>query len=186
MPVGYNVRKAAQVVAFLIHEQGGVADMIKTVKLAYLSDRRFLDLYGRPILNDDLYCLDNGPIDSTTLDYIKGNIRNAKNHAIWAEYVTAVNPNTHQFSLANNNIYFGELSEAEENVLREIVEQFRDKQPFELVEWIHENCREWVNPKGTSTYLSYEEVFKALGKEKPAKRVKHLEKLRRLAAATAA
>lgn len=185
MPVGYDVRKAAQVVAFLIQAQGGAANMIKTVKLAYLSDRRFLDLYDRPILNDDLFCLDHGPIDSVTLDYIKGNIRNAKNNAIWSEYVTGVNPD-HQFAVAKNDIYFGELNEAEENVLKETVEEFKNKEPFELVNWIHENCREWVNPRGTSTYLSYEEVFKALGKEKPAKRVKHVERLRRLAASTAA
>jgi hypothetical protein len=70
--------KAAQVVAFLIDQQGGSADMIETVKLAYLSDRRYLDLYGRPILNDDLYCLDHCPIDSTTLDFIKGNVTDHK------------------------------------------------------------------------------------------------------------
>jgi hypothetical protein len=184
MPVGYDVRKAAQVVAFLIREQGGSADMIKTVKLAYLSDRRFLDLYGRPILNDDLYCLDHGPIDSTTLDYIKGNIRDQKRRAIWAEYVTAVDPKTHQFSVANEEIYFGELSEAEESVLKDTVEAFKDVKPFDLVDWIHQQCREWVNPRGTSTHLSYAEVFKALGKDQTAKRVKHVDKIRRLAAST--
>lgn len=41
MPVGYDVKEAAQVIAFLIREQGGSADMIKTVKLAYLADREF-------------------------------------------------------------------------------------------------------------------------------------------------
>jgi uncharacterized phage-associated protein len=184
MPVGYDVRKAAQVVAFLIREQGDSADMIKTVKLAYLSDRRFLDLYGRPILNDDLYCLDHGPIDSTTLDYIKGSARNEKNRAIWAEYVTSVDPKTHLFSTANKDLYFGEMNDAEENVLKDVVEEFKDKKPFELVDWIHQSCREWVNPRGTSTFLSYEEVFKALGKDHPTKRVKYVDKIRRLAAAT--
>jgi uncharacterized phage-associated protein len=183
MPVGYDVRKAAQVVAFLIHEQGGSANMIKTVKLAYLADRQFLDRYGRPILNDDLFCLDHGPIDSTTLDYINGKIKNQKNVAIWAEYVTPVNPKTHQFETANEEIYFGELSEAEETALKETVEKFKDKAPFELVDWIHKECREWVNPRGTSTPLSYEDVFKALGKTNLNKRVEHVEKTRRLAAA---
>src|SRR5580698_1534445 len=138
MPVGYDVRKAAQVVAFLIQEQGGSADMIKTVKLAYLSDRRFLDLFGRPILNDDLYCLDHGPIDSTTLDYIKGNITDGKKKSIWAEYVSPVDSKTHQFSVANDSIYFGELNEAEEKVLKETATKFKDVKPFDLVEWIHQ------------------------------------------------
>ena len=182
MPIGYDVRKAAQVVAFLIREQGGTADMIKTVKLAYLADRRFLDCYGRPILNDDLYCLDHGPIDSTTLDYIKGHARDTKSKAIWAEYVTSVDQKTWQFSIANGTLYFGELSAAEEAVLKETVQKFKDMKPFGLVDWIHANCREWVNPRGTSTYLDYKDVFKALGKDNLDKRVKHVKKLRQLAA----
>jgi uncharacterized phage-associated protein len=184
MPVGYNVRKAAQVVAFLIHEQGNRADMIKTVKLAYMADRRCLELYERPILNDNLYCLDHGPIDSVTLDYIKGNISSPKNRSLWAQYVKPVDPNTYQFSSADGALYFGELSEAEEKILKETVSQFKDMKPFELVDWIHNNCREWSNPRGTSTYLSYAEVFKALGKEHPSKRAKYVEKVRRLAEAT--
>jgi hypothetical protein len=181
MPVGYSVRKAAQVIAFLLCEQGGTADLIKTVKLAYLADRRFLDLYGRPILNDDLYCLDHGPIDSTTLDYIKGNISSGQNRALWGEYVSPVDPITHQLSVTKDDIYFGELSEAEEQVLRGVAEQFNGMKPFELVDWIHERCREWVNPRGTSTYLSYAEVFKALGKDHLNKRVKFVDRVRRLA-----
>jgi uncharacterized phage-associated protein len=184
MPVGYDVRKAAQVVAFLIREQGGRADMIKTVKLTYMSDRRFLELYGRPILNDDLYCLDHGPVDSTTLNYIKGNVSNARKRAIWAEYITPVDQTSHKFSLVQDDVYLGELNDAEEEVLKSTVEEFKDKEPFELVEWIHNNCREWINPRGTSTFLSYAEVFKALGKEHPTKKAKHVDKMRRLAEVT--
>jgi uncharacterized phage-associated protein len=183
MPVGYDVKKAAQIIAFLIKEQGGSADMIKTVKLAYLADRQFLDRYSRPILNDDLYCLDHGPIDFATLDYIKGNISDAKNKAIWAEYVAAVDQTTWLFSASKDDLYFSELSEAEEATLKDVALTFKHMKPFELVDWIHENCREWVNPRGTSTYLDYKDVFKALGKNNLDKRVKHVKKLRQLAAA---
>ncbi len=50
MALGYDVRKAAQVVAFLISEQGGTADMIKTVKLAPAiinSNLTLLEIKGR-------------------------------------------------------------------------------------------------------------------------------------------
>jgi hypothetical protein len=185
MPIGYDVRKAAQVVAFLIREQGGSADMIKTVKLAYLADREFLDSFGHTILNDDFYCLDHGPIDSTTLDYIKGNVSDAKNRALWAEYVTSVDQNTWLFSIANNDLYLGELSDAEEDVLRSVVDKFKHMKPFELVDWIHANCREWVNPRGTSTPLDYKDVFRALGKDNVDKRFRHVKKSRHLAATAA-
>jgi uncharacterized phage-associated protein len=184
MPVGFSVRKAAQVVAFLVNEQGGSADMIKTVKLAYLSDRKFLDLYDRPILNDDLYCLDHGPIDSTTLNLIKGDASNDYKE-LWSEYLTSVDPKTHVFSVARKDIYFDELSEAEEAVLRDMVHEFRKMKPFDLVEWIHNNCREWSNPKGTSVSLSYADVFKALGKKNLEKSVEHVDKTRARFQATA-
>ena len=181
-PVGYNVRKAAQVVAFLILKQGGRADMNKTVKLAYLSDRQFLEFYGRPILNDDLYCLDDGPIDLMTFDYITGHATSS----VWAQHVLPVDQTTHQISLANKEIYFGELNAAEEEVLTETVKQFADVGPVALVDWIDNNCREWISPRGTSTYLSYEDVFKALGKKHPSKMGKHVVKVRRLAEAISA
>jgi uncharacterized phage-associated protein len=181
MPLGYNVRKAAQVVAFLIREQGGSADMIKTVKLAYMSDRRFLELYDRPILNDDLKCLDNGPIDSATLNYIKG-AGSENETAIWSQYVTKVDE-AYIFETADPDIYFGELSEVEENVLRETVEKFKSLKPFELVDWIHENCKEWIDPLGTSMPLSYEDVFKALGKDQQKKRADYVNSVRQLAKA---
>jgi uncharacterized phage-associated protein len=184
MPVGFSVRKAAQVIAFLVAEQGGSADMIKTVKLAYLADRKFLELYDRPILNDDLYCLDHGPIDSMTLNLIKGDAGN-DNKNLWSEYLTAVDPKTYVFGISQNNIYFDELSEAEEAVLREVVQKFRKMKPFELVEWLHDNCREWSNPKGTSVSLSYADVFKALGKKNPEKSVEHVNETRARFQATA-
>ncbi len=105
-----------------------------------------------------------------------------KNRAIWAEYVTSVDPSTWQFSVAKGDLYFGELSEAEETTLKEVVQEIKDLKPFGLVDWIHENCREWVNPRGTSTYLDYKDVFKALGKDNLDKQFKHVKKIRQLAA----
>ncbi len=177
MPLGYNVRKAAQVVAFLVAEQGDNASLIKTVKLAYMADRRFLELYDIPILNDDFYCLDHGPIDTATYDYIKGQGRERK---AWEEYLRGRKGNVMQLARPADELDFDEISEAEEEVLREIVQTYRGMRPFELVDYIHQNCAEWDDPKGTSVPLSYEDVFEALGKEKPRERVRHVKERRQL------
>jgi uncharacterized phage-associated protein len=71
MAVGFNPRKAAQAVAFLIRGRGGRTDIMDIIKLVYLSDREFLARYDRPILFDDFFCLDHGPVDSVTYDAIK-------------------------------------------------------------------------------------------------------------------
>jgi hypothetical protein len=142
-----------------------------------MSDRKFLELYDQPILNDDFYCLDHGPIDSSTLDLIKGN-GSGPALKIWADYLTPVD-GKHTFRTQKADYYFDELSDAEEKVLKETVERFKKMKPFEIVDWIHENCSEWNNPKGGSTFLSYTDVFKALGKKNPNKRNEHVDRTRR-------
>ena len=101
---------------------------------------------------------------------------------MWSEYVSNVDQITWQFSITKNDLYFGQLSDAEENILKSLVEKFKHMKPFELVDWIHQNCREWSNPRGTSTYLDYKDVFKALGKDNLEKRSKYVKKSRQLAA----
>jgi uncharacterized phage-associated protein len=164
MIAGYNVRKAAQVVAFLVKQQGGKADLITTVKLAYLSDRRFLELYDLPILNDDFASMEHGPVDSTTYDYIKGQ---GQSREAWENYVLTDKPKN-LLSLANADLgddELDELSRAEMDVLREIHAKFGHYKPFDLVEYIHKHCPEWDDvPKGSSKYLSYERIFTALGR----------------------
>ena len=60
--MSFNPRKAAQVIAFLTRERGGKIDFITVVKLAYLSDRRFMEKYDLPILNDELVSMEHGPV----------------------------------------------------------------------------------------------------------------------------
>jgi len=179
MPIGFSVLKAAQVIAFLVLEQGGKADMIKTVKLAYMSDRKFLDDFNRPILNDDLYCLDHGPIDSFTLNLIKGKA-SKEDIDVWKQFLNPVDKATWKFTTFSKNMYLGELSDAEEDVMRRIVRRFKDLGPFELVDWIHSHCREWSNPRGTSTLLSYGDVLKALGKINIENKLRKIDRARRL------
>lgn len=177
MPLGFNVRKAAQVVAYLIAEQGGRADLIKTVKLAYMADRRFLEFYDAPILNDDFYCLDHGPVDTVTYDYIKGQ---GSKRRVWEKYVKPRQKNNLHLARSADDIEFDLLSDAEEEVLRAVVDEYRSLRPFELVDYIHQNCSEWTNPKGTSTHLSYDEVLHALGKDKRKARIKRIKERRQV------
>jgi uncharacterized phage-associated protein len=159
---GYNVRKAAQVVAFLVREQGDPADRIKTVKLIYLADRRFLELYDLPILNDDFCSMEHGPVDSMTYNLIKGSGA-PKARKTWESYVRT-RQNAMKLAYAFSDEDFDELSPAETTVLKEVVSKFKHLKPFQLVKYVHDNCSEWENVGKTSKYLSYERVFNALGK----------------------
>jgi uncharacterized phage-associated protein len=165
--VAFNVRKAAQVVAFLTRERGGSINYISAVKLAYLADRRFLELYDLPILNDELVSMEHGPVDSQTYDFIKGK---GPGHLrrVWERYVqTKKKENLVVLARNLKDDDFSELSEAEVKTLKHVLKEFEryKDDPWALVDWIHKNCKEWENVGRTSKYLPYERVFNAIGKK---------------------
>jgi uncharacterized phage-associated protein len=162
----FNVRKAAQVIAFLARERGGSVNYITAVKLAYLADRRFLELYDLPILNDDLVSMEHGPVDSQTYDFIKG--KGPKHlRRRWERYVlTKKKENLVELTRKLSDDDFTELSEAEVEVLKETSKEYeRFKNPWDLIDWIHKNCTEWENVGKTSKHLPYERVLNAIGKK---------------------
>jgi uncharacterized phage-associated protein len=174
MPRGYNPRKAAQVIAFLVQGRGGRTDIIDVVKLAYLADRSFMNKYDRPILFDELYCLDHGPVDSVTYDSIK---RHGTIEQPWSTYLLPREGHDIATVRAFRPDEFDELSLAEERTLREILDKFANIRDFHLVQWIHDNCSEWSHPLGSSTFLAYSDVFEALGKDDPNERDRHVTEL---------
>ena len=178
MPRGYNPRKAAQVIAFLVQGRGGRTDIIDVVKLAYLADRSFLNKYDRPILFDELYCLDHGPVDSTTYNSIK---RQGVIEEPWATYLCPRDGHTIATVREFRSDEFSELSTVEERTLREILNTYADIRDFNLVQWIHDNCSEWSHPSGSSTILPYRDVFAALGKDDPRERERHVIELSNIA-----
>ena len=174
----FNPRKAAQVIAFLVQGRGGRTDIIDVIKLAYLSDRSFLDKYDRPILYDDFYCLDNGPVDSQTYDAIK---EVGKLAGPWTDYLRPRRGHEIATIRKIEAADFDLLSVAEELVMASVLEEHKHRHGFELVEWIHENCREWSNPRNTSVPLPYFEVWKALGRENLDEMERHWNDLRNIA-----
>jgi uncharacterized phage-associated protein len=178
MALGYKPRKAAQVVAYLIQGRGGRTDIIDVIKLAYLSDREFLDRYDRPILFDDLFCFDHGPVDSQTYDSIKSE---GKLEPPWSDYLDPRRGHGIALTRRLSREDFDELSIAEERVMDDVLDEHRHRKGFALVDWIHKNCREWSNPRGTSVPLPYFEVWKALGRTDCDKMDKHINELRNMA-----
>jgi uncharacterized phage-associated protein len=162
--MSFNVRKAAQVVAFLANERGGQINFITVVKLAYLSDRRFMEMYDHPILDDRFVSMEYGPVNSATYDLLKGQ---GEQRDTWESYLkTDEAKNSVALTRKLSEDDFDELSDAEIKVLRAVSKEFEKfKNPFDLVEWIHKNCEEWEDVGKTSKLLSYERVFNALGKK---------------------
>lgn len=160
--MAFDVKKAAQVVAFLVREQGDNANHITTVKLVYMADRSFLERYDVPILDDELVSMEYGPVDSQTYDYIKGA---GKDRKVWEQYILPRKDNVVRLARKLTDVDFDELSLSEVVVLREVWAKFKGLKPFELVDHIHERCPEWEDVGKTSKPLPYERVFNVLGKK---------------------
>lgn len=173
----YNSRKAAQIAAFFAAQQGGSINILKLVKLIYLSEREFLRRYDSAMLNDNLVSMDNGPVNSRTLDKINGFVRDDG----WSEFVT--DRANHNIGLAREGIRsddLDELSRAEIGTLNAIWREFGHLNQWQLVDYTHENCPEWEDPHGSSTPIPYERLFKAVGKNKPTELDRKIKTERKL------
>lgn len=159
----FNVRKAAQVTAYFAKESGGGINVLKVVKLIYLSDRKFMERYESTILNDRFASMSHGPVNSTTLDYINGCQEDRQN---WESFIS--DRAGHLVVLARADISnddLDELSEADLEILGEIWAEFGHMDGFELRDYTHANCPEWEDPQGSSHPIPFERVFKFLGKQ---------------------
>lgn len=160
---GYNVKKAAQVVAFFAIKEGGDINVLKLAKLVYLADRKFMEKYDSPILYDLLVSMPHGPADSITLNYVNGLIQDPDN---WDSFIS--DRSGHNVGLSDPELQLTglvELSKAEMAVMSEIWDSFGHMTKYQLRDYTHDHCPEWEDPQGSSSSIPYERVLKYLGKD---------------------
>jgi uncharacterized phage-associated protein len=173
----FNVRKAAQVAAYFALRSNGAINVLKLVKLIYLADRRFLDRFDSPMLNDELVSMEHGPVNSRTLNYINGT---QMDRAEWDRFVTA--RAGCDIGLANGVTIesLDELSRADLMVLGETWDTFGAFDKYHLRDYTHQNCPEWEDPNGSSKPIPYARLFRALRKENFAELASDIETQREI------
>jgi uncharacterized phage-associated protein len=163
--VWFNVRKAAQIVAFFAKQEGDSINVLKLVKLVYLANRLALEKHNYPLVNDILVSMDQGPVNSLTFDYINGM---EEERAGWDEFLTARANHTVGLSDPALTIeQLDELSDDDLEILKETWGRFGRYNKWALRDYTHEHCPEWEDPQGTSAQIPYERVFKFLSKKDP-------------------
>jgi uncharacterized phage-associated protein len=163
MPAWFNVRKAAQVAAFFAKQRGGEIDAETLASLVYLANRLAMDRFAFPILNDNLEATDTGPVNSLMLACITGH---PLDRAAWEEFVSG--QNRAGIGLANRQITnadLDEVSEAEITILNETWETFGHLTTRQIRDYTQTNCPEWEPPRGGTKPITYERVFRCLGKK---------------------
>ena len=158
----FSERKVAQMAAYFLDHARGRMKYLKLLKLLYLADRESMKRRGHPISGDRYVSKDHGPVLSQTFNLIKGAARFAdRGWNYWiadqANYMVALKRKASQDAL-------DELSDADIDALSHVYAKFGKMDQWNLVEYVHRYCGEWVDPNGSSVPISYEKVFKALGR----------------------
>ena len=161
---GYDVEKAAQVVAFFAKKAGGAINVLKVSKLVYLAEREYMRLYDEPMFFDRLVSMPDGPVASITLNFMNGVVTDDR----WSRFIGA--RNGVDIPLVRRDVNaseFDHLSRADVEILDALWNRFGHYTQYEIRDWTHvpENIPEWEDPEGSSRPISHSAVFEYLGKK---------------------
>lgn len=162
----FNPRKAAQVIAYLANKSPNARlYILKAIKLVYLADRESFRRSGFPILDEDRVSMPHGPVNSTTLNYINGDIE----HADWSELIEDRANREISITEAGRACEWDELSNAEIECLDKVWDDFGHMDRFELRDWTHDpkNIPEWEDPNGSSMPIPVRRILQSLAVENP-------------------
>jgi uncharacterized phage-associated protein len=153
----FSTEKMLQVLAYLL--KGGEMDKAKLMKLVYLADREHFINTGTSITGDKLCAMPFGPVASTALNLVDGNIRSS--------YVFKfLHVNDVRISMTNSP---GEdlLNDVERATLDRIIRIYGSLKTWPLVHQTHK-LPEYKSTyvEGTSTTIPFEEIAKQSGNEK--------------------
>lgn len=169
----YNPAKAAQIIAyFAMKTPARTINMLKAIKLVYLSDREALQRYALPMLDEPRHSMPHGPVNSWTYDNAKGEVDDKRWSAVLDDRAD------HQIGVKDGIAAddLDELSDAEMETLDHIWAQFGGMDKWDLVEWTHQsdNLPEWEDPHGSSNPIPLERLLHAVGIEHTAEHAEFL------------
>ncbi|MFM8333249.1 MAG: Panacea domain-containing protein [Candidatus Methylumidiphilus sp.] len=159
----FSEQRVAQMAAYLLHKAGGRMEYIKVLKLLYLADRTAMGRWGESISGDHFVSMPHGPVLSQTYDLIKfgSGSPSAMNWDYWIK-----DEDKYEISLRQtpcDRELLDELSDAELEILDGVFDKFGAMSWREIVNYTHDHCAEWEDPRGSSFPISPEAVFRALG-----------------------
>lgn len=151
----FDLDKLIACIAFFADQKLHDLSKLKVCKLLYFADKYHLVKYGRPIVGDVYFRLDNGPVPSNSLNIMNEFIEHEKVYlnsadvsneekfeefiglkkSLFLKHPVFVNKKPHDFEC---------LSESEMDVLSGMMKKYGTKSPSALIELTHEDVA-WKN-----------------------------------------
>jgi uncharacterized phage-associated protein len=148
-PPGYDVHKAAQVAAYFLIKAGGSSEVLKLAKLLYLAERASYERFGEPLIGDQPYSMEHGPVLTLTLDYIRNTVEPPQP---WQDLITERVDNDVGLQDPDRRIAdLRRLSDADIEMLNAIWLRVGHMTSLQLRRWTHDNCPEYDESVGKSS-----------------------------------
>jgi uncharacterized phage-associated protein len=163
----FDEKKAAQVAAYFLFRSGNQAEMsvLKLMKLLYLSERRSYELYSEPLIGDRLVSMPHGPVLSITYNHMNGELADSTAKG-WSHMMKARSGNSiglhADARIESPEKELLELSDSELQLLSDIWKDFGWMKPYQIRDYTHEHCPEWVDPNGSMIPMTFGDLFEAL------------------------
>lgn len=169
MSLRFDETKTTQLVARLLAKSGGKLNVLKLVKLVYLSDRRALVSGGRPITKDRFVSMPHGPVNSATLNLINDE-PDPRKPSYWRRYISE--RQSYEVSLREDP-GTSALSAFELAIIDEVHREFGHLDRFVLRDMTHD-LPEWCDPEGSSLPIHIHEILESEGfSEADARELEH-------------
>ena len=161
MELKFNEKKATQSAAFLLNLAGGELNYMVLIKDLYLTDRKALEDWGQTVTNDEFYSMKHGPVLSNVLNLINEPMPDQTSY--WNDFISP--PSNYKVKLKKDP-GTDQLSKAEEKLLSNIFEKYRDYQshPFQFVDKVHSELPEWERLEHGRSPISIRSILLAVHK----------------------
>ncbi len=155
----FSEQKVAQMAAFFLTRRNGPMSHMKLMKLLYLADRENMARFDVP-MSDDFQCnMKNGPVLSSTLNLMNGNIH----HEAWSALISPIsNYEVTLLKTVHDWDELDELSKSDLSILEYVFQSHGKKKRWDIVEYTHE-LPEWKHPGNSSVPIDQVLTFKAFG-----------------------
>jgi hypothetical protein len=159
----FNIEKLIQSCNYLVKKNNFSFNYTILIKFLYLADKESLKSSLQTITGDTYVSMDNGPVLSKLYDLIMGRCRyrNGEAQNLWNSRFTK---DGYNIVAITDRIPQSELSVFEMQILDQIYNQFKDYSLSEMISYVHKNCPEWKDPKGSSIDITSEEILESIGK----------------------
>lgn len=143
----FDIKKTVQVAAIFLKLNNNKMHYLGLLKLLYMADRLALKKIDQSLTGDHYVSMKYGPVLSKVYDLIKGSsyVQDDGIVKVWKEYIsTKVIDRNYKVKLLKDP-GVDELSEEEEEIIKEISSRYSAIDRFDLAEITHQ-FPEWENP----------------------------------------